>query len=337
MKVAHSVEAQVGCGSILRGARGTSGDIAGYRNAPTENLQQNGLIPSESAAITPPPWQCSQAKKDLTKELKDPTSAFRNMSAVQIHKSHPKYSCYHYPNFSKNVSRLAKKLEVTLPKSKNGGKRNTSKTNSRGGINDKKDDAGNKRKDGWKGSEAKQILLQLLLDDKSFIHRQTDDHVYESHACFQEFDRSYFKRNLKNLRKSAKHTLKLIKKEEEDYQQDLLHFPRAAMTSKGYPRWDTHRSSVLLHDDVKSGLASALKPAQLRSTRVEYQAFPPKVFRGHIYQEIRHQKEGDYWIPKRNREAQQKRDEETKKWEENQFDDGLKEICQQLEQSKLDE
>ena len=76
MKVAHSVEAQLDCGSIL-GASGTSGDIAGYRNAPTENLQP-GLIPSESAAITPPPWQYSQAKKDLTKELKlkDPTSAF---------------------------------------------------------------------------------------------------------------------------------------------------------------------------------------------------------------------------------------------------------------------
>jgi hypothetical protein len=300
--------------------------------------------PIQHESAKPTSWQYSQAKKDLTKELEDPTSAFRNMSINQIHKSNPKYSCYHYPNFYNNVSRLAKKLDVTLPKSKKGGKRNDSEANkkvSRGDTNDTRNDADNKRKNGWKASTAKSVLFELLLDENSYIHRQTNDHVYESHPCFQEFDPKYFKKHLKTLRKLAKETLKLIAKEEEDYQQDLLRFPRTSMTSGGYPHWDTHQSSVLLHDDVKSGLASTLKPAELRARRIEYQDFPPNVFRGHIYQEKRHQKEGDYWIPKRNKEAQKKRDDEVQKmkgdWEENQFDEDIREICRQIEQSKLDE
>ena len=147
---------------------------------------------------------------------------------------------------------------------------------------------------------------------------------------------------MKTLRKLAKDTLKLIAKEEEDYQHDSLHFPRTLVTTRGYPHWDTHPSSALLHDDVKSGLASTLKPAQLRARRIEYQDFPPNVFRGHIYQEKRYQKEGEYWIPKRNKKGQKKRDDEVQKmkgdWEENQFDENVKEICRQMEQlSKLDE
>ena len=63
-----------------------------------------------------------------------------------------------------------------------------------------------------------------------------------------------------------------------------------------------------------------MKPWELYLSRPQYQEFDHKVFRKHIYQEIRKQKGQQYWLPKRNLAALKAHLAETEeiasKWEE---------------------
>jgi hypothetical protein len=52
----------------------------------------------------------------------------------------------------------------------------------------------------------------------------------------------------------------------------------------------------LLKEDVESGLTMHLDPSFLRETRLEYKVFPLKVFRDHIYQEVRLKTGSSYWM-----------------------------------------
>ena len=76
--------------------------------------------------------------------------------------------------------------------------------------------------------------------------------------------------------------------------------------------------------DVESGLAKKFKPASLQKYRDEYEIFPPKVFRGHVYQEERGaQKEKGYWTHQRNQDGREQRDKEVEEmkseWENEHF------------------
>ena len=68
----------------------------------------------------------------------------------------------------------------------------------------------------------------------------------------------------------------------------------SSVTCRGYPFWDDHAAAALLREDVRSGLAGRVKPAYLREIRQEYADCPAKVFRGHMYQEQRDQREAGY-------------------------------------------
>ena len=111
------------------------------------------------------------------------------------------------------------------------------------------------------------------------------------------------------------------------------------MTIRGYPFWDSHPANLLLKEDVEIGLVSRVKPAELRALRKEYKEFPLKVFRSHIYQEQRERREKDYWVVKRNKNAQRIRDREVKKmkeqWEKDQLDEGMGDVCRQWEHWNL--
>lgn len=159
--------------------------------------------------------------------------------------------------------------------------------------------------------------MALLLDKKSAIHTQTSDAIYTSHKSFQQFERKYFLDNLKNLRVIAAAKAKHIEATESAFHLEQLAHPPNQLTARGYPRWPGHPAQSMLKEDVESGLANTLKPAQLRAKRSEYKGFPSDVFRGHIHQEKRAQREADFWIPKRNKDAQRKRDKEAKELNEN--------------------
>ena len=292
----------------------------------------------EVTAPIPIPWKKSSAKEDLVKELLNPTSGIRNMSIDEIYQSNAKYKCYKYDNFYNNVTRLLKKHGTTLPSGKKKG--NKQDTNKIGSKNTKTSNTKNKKKGPeWRGSKSKRFLSKLLLDKTSWIHKKTDDEVYRCQECFMEYDRSVFQKHLNNERKLAEKTSTLVAQQEREFALEQMNNPRKPMTIRGYPFWDSHPANLLLKEDVETGLVSRVKPAELRALRKEYKEFPLKVFRSHIYQEQRERREKDYWVVKRNKNAQRIRDREVKKmkeqWEKDQLDEGMGDVCRQWEHWNL--
>jgi hypothetical protein len=55
-----------------------------------------------------------------------------------------------------------------------------------------------------------------------------------------------------------------------------------------------------------------LKPKELWKTKREYKEFPLDVFRNHIHQEKRFQREGPYWQLKRNKKGMRKHEADVK-------------------------
>jgi hypothetical protein len=61
-----------------------------------------------------------------------------------------------------------------------------------------------------------------------------------------------------------------------------------------------------------TGKANSMKPKELWKTRKEYKEFPLYVFRNHVHQEKRAQRETPYWIVKRNKKGLRKHNEHVK-------------------------
>jgi hypothetical protein len=76
-----------------------------------------------------------------------------------------------------------------------------------------------------------------------------------------------------------------------------------------YPRWDLSEAQRLLKEDIAAERHKAMKPQELRMTRLQYQLFPKDVFRKHIHQEVRSLTEPAYWLVK----AMQKQEKKDKK------------------------
>ncbi len=234
------------------------------------------------------------------------------MTIKDIYESDKKYSCYVYQNFHTNVDRLAKKLNITLKKAPKKGKRSSARAKKKKSANA----VAEGKTEGWLGSKARSLLLKALMDKKSYVHNKTDQEIYDSHKSFKEFEPIYFQSCLTKLRKKAETNLRIIAEEEAAYEKDCNAHPRAELCSRGYPHWQYHPADKMLREDVKSGLANTKRPLDLWQSRDEYQDFPLDVFRGHIYQESRAQREANYWVPKRNKDAQRARDKEAKQLKE---------------------
>ena len=245
----------------------------------------------------PVAWRYSSAKKDLTRELQDPTSSLRSMSVREIHSSQLKYSCYDFNNFSTNVKRIAKKLGVTFPSNKKSSGK--SKTNKDGPS--------------WRGSNEQLLLRKILRDKKSSLHKQTSKEIYKLHAGFQQWEFKAFKNNYRSQQKAVQAEIELLEFEDDAFLKEQISFPQNELGNRGYPLWGYHPANGLLKNDVKSGRVDEMNPMQLWESNAEYKKFPHKVFLGHIHQEKRAQREHDYWIVKRNKDAGRKKDKEVEK------------------------
>lgn len=94
-----------------------------------------------------------------------------------------------------------------------------------------------------------------------------------------------------------------LDEEEARFAEYCRRFPAKKLTKCGEPFWNKHPAKDCLAEDVRSGLAYELKPADLRATRKEYQEFSAFTFRKHVHQEKEKQRSKPYWRHKRNIEA----------------------------------
>ena len=103
---------------------------------------------------------------------------------------------------------------------------------------------------------------------------------------------------------------KVVEEDIKLIREELAALKLSNMSQRGYPHWHTHAAKKLLAEDVLLGQNGAMKPKEFRTTRNEYKEFPLGVFRSHIYQEQRKQREMPLKIAKRNKLGQKKYEQE---------------------------
>lgn len=121
-----------------------------------------------------------------------------------------------------------------------------------------------------------------------------------------------------NLKNSLHERGQVIAEDIRLIEIELAALKLSTMTKQGYPHWHTHAAKQLLADDVQFGRMCAMKPSKFHTTRDEYKEFPLEVFRRHIYQEQRKQRELPLKIAKRNKHGlkkyEQEAEAEASKW-----------------------
>jgi hypothetical protein len=111
--------------------------------------------------------------------------------------------------------------------------------------------------------------------------------------------------NFRSNWKALKERIQAHKTRATEDADDFLHDKQLHTLAQDLPGyWDGSAAQRLLIDDVHTGRHKAVKPKQLRLSRVEYQDFDLQVFRKHIYQETRSHIETPYWIYKKKKKEQ---------------------------------
>jgi hypothetical protein len=162
----------------------------------------------------------------------------------------------------------------------------------------------------WRKSKAKALLFKLLHDKKSKLYSMTAREVYESHSWFQQYPFERFKDNFANLKVSVESSLQIIDEDIKIVTEELKNFPQSNQSIRGYPRWDKHAAKDLLEDDIRNGKYTLGQAKQFQRTRAEYLCFPLDVFRYHIHQERRKQRELPMKVVQRNKKARKKHQKE---------------------------
>ena len=162
----------------------------------------------------------------------------------------------------------------------------------------------------WKNSKAKAFLIRLIMDETSDIHRKSPEEVWKSSEWFQQYPKHRFIDNMKNLKNALEARERVVQEDIRLIQAELAALKLSDITKRGYPHWHTHAANKLLADDVKLGRNGGMKPLSFRTTRDEYEEFPLGVFRRHIYQEQRKQREMPLKIAKRNQLGRKKYEQE---------------------------
>ena len=164
-------------------------------------------------------------------------------------------------------------------------------------------------------SKAYALLFSLHMNSTTFcsIEKMSAEEIWKSSPLFQQYELIKFKEHLKNMSERTMKRKQLIQREHESFVADMVAFPPKSLTSRGYPFWDTHAACKLLEEDEISGRTATMKPQRLWKSRSEYQEFPLRVFRKHIYQLRTKRLAAPYWQCKRNRIARKKYEEEVER------------------------
>lgn len=278
------------------------------------------------------PWKTSLAKQRIIDELKNSTSDihllvgqytandFSKVNFTRIQQKYAGSNNYNKSNFRENMKRLLKNLlNKTGPfKSEQVEPWYTSAKNVSRGYS---------------------LLFKLYMDPKHSraISGMSAEEIWGSHPQFQLYELEKFKSYNKNMQTLTAKRKAMIEEEEESYRRDVLRLPEKGKTSRGIPFWHTHAASELLEQHVTGemdGIIKKMKPSQIWKSRTEYQAFPLKIFRKHIYQERTKQLAAPYWQHKRNKNAREKYEQTEqmlKEWNLEQINRSVQVLAEDLE------
>lgn len=289
-------------------------DVEGCRaNDENDDGSASSLRSNEDRPLSPWGDKC-RSKQKIVEELKreasdihffipdDPTD-FNNVAFQEIHKRYaPRYQLSRFKGYMKSILKNFKDGTRQFKDDSNGIEPWTSRS---------------KRSEGW------HLLYGLLVDNESRdrLEAMSLQDIWESNRLFKCYPLNDFKKYYKDMDKLTKKRRQKLDEDELVFQQYCRDFPAKELTSKGEPFWYNHPAKSLLAEDVKSGLASDMKPADLWLTRDEYQEFTLKTFRAHIYQEKEKQRARPYWRKRRDEQAKIELDKEREKMKQEWMDD----------------
>jgi len=162
----------------------------------------------------------------------------------------------------------------------------------------------------WKHSNAKKLLAQDILDGKT--NGKSPKEVYSMHPEYKLYNYTNFSTNLRNLKESLLELSKRAAVDEAAFRHDES-LGGLKQNSKPYPRWGGQPVQVLLKKDIDEGKHQTMTPEALRNSRQEYLLFPKKIFRDHIYQELRERRERPYWLARKREKEMKKAEAKQKK------------------------
>ena len=207
----------------------------------------------------PPPWAKSEAKRllreDIIAGIVQP-----EMDATAVFRMRQEYQVYKLVNFRNNL----KNLRESIASGKARGPKPVS----------------------WGKSEAKRMLREDIIMEV-VKPGMNAEFVYKMREEYQLYKFEHFRTNLSNLREAIDKHHQRMKDDCSFYVQDrkLL---KEIIRKHDPPiiQWHQSEARRLLKIDVDNKKHTMMKPSQLYKERVEYQDFPPDVFRKHLHQEV---------------------------------------------------
>ena len=184
----------------------------------------------------------------------------------EVHNSNPEYKKWGFDRFKPNLKNLIKSVRngtTTIPK--------------------------------WTTSKAREILREDIISGNVTDDMAAED-VYGSNNEFKVFPFESFKTNLETLKSAIYSNIERMESDCMIYGHDiaLLEVIREQEPYPVFVPWHRSPAKNLLEQDIKDGKHLALKedgsatmPKDIYDSRPEYQAFPLRVLRDHIYQEIK--------------------------------------------------
>lgn len=155
----------------------------------------------------------------------------------------------------------------------------------------------------WGSSEAKKIIVQHFIDEVIPLDEDLDtedlyDNLYRGTKAFVDYPFDKENKDHRSLWKDRFERIQVIVQRYHDravidelaLDHDLKIHPLSMQDCRGVPRWAKSAAEEYLKLDINNGLHLQMRPMELRETRDEYKKYPLKVFRKHIYQEVKSRK-----------------------------------------------
>jgi len=149
----------------------------------------------------------------------------------------------------------------------------------------------------WQDSKAKALLRQDIIDGivpKIPSNSMPTNVIFTSRPEYAEYGYTQFGSRLSNLRKQVKRDLRRANEDRRRLENYLESHPPHSYTEHGYPEWEGSKAQEQLRKDMADNLHEVMLPLELWCLREEYDYYPLKVFRDHIYQETRTKKYYNY-------------------------------------------
>ncbi|CAB9507153.1 hypothetical protein SEMRO_295_G110320.1 [Seminavis robusta] len=113
---------------------------------------------------------------------------------------------------------------------------------------------------------------------------------YQDEAAFEKVPWKNFSDRLKRLRNKVVDKNNRSKRDADALVHDRKIYPTQTHNEQGQLRWHGSEAEKLLEKDVDEEKHISMTKIELYNSRLEYQHFNLRVFRGHVYQELKKRK-----------------------------------------------